>query len=351
MQPLMMVAVRHMQEKEKQMSERSDVKERDRRSTSDDVREQPLTEDMAAFERERLALFTLYGFEGESRWVTDRKGRSTYMIGRGEGPCPTVLVHGGLSQASEWALLAGRLPGHVIIPDRPGCGLSYPIDYRNVDYRSAAASWLLDLVDGIGAERVDLVGNSMGGFFSIAFALAYPDRVRRLILPGAPAGLDRRIPLFLRLWGNPVIGPLMIRLGITVPQSAEALRKRVFATLLVAHPEKVPLDVLEVARAGMTLIPGAGLTSYTILRTVTNLRGWRPRLMMRDDLAHLPVPTLFVWGDADAFVLPSSGEDMAARMPEAHIEIIPDAGHLPWLDRPDAVAAAITDFLVRPDTT
>lgn len=209
---------------------------------------------------------------------------------------------------------------------------------------------MLDFVDGIGAEQVDLVGNSMGGFFSMAFALAYPDRVRRLVLAGAPAGFDRHIPLFLRLWGNPIAGPLMTRLGITVPPSAEALRKRVFATLLVAHPEKVPLDVLEIARAGMTSIPGAGLTSYTILRSVTNLRGWRPRLIMRDDMACLPVPTLFVWGDADVFAPPSSGEDMAARMPEARIEVIPDAGHLPYLDRPDAVADAITNFLTRPET-
>lgn len=55
------------------------------------------------------------------------------------------MIHGGLSEASEWSLLAGKLPGRVIIPDRPGCGLSYPIDYRGVDYRQAAADWLLFL--------------------------------------------------------------------------------------------------------------------------------------------------------------------------------------------------------------
>lgn len=345
------------------MNGQRDVEERSRPSAGDDTHVRSLGESgecaagvglsprLLEFERERLALFARYGFEGESRWVADRKGRSTYMIGRGEGSCPTVLIHGGLSQASEWALLAGQLPGHVIIPDRPGCGLSYPIDYRNVDYRTAAAAWLLDLLDSIGVEQVDLVGNSMGGFFSMAFALAYPDRVRRLILPGAPAGFDKHIPLFLRLWGNQITGPLMTRLGITVPPNAEALRKRVFATLLVAHPERVPLDVLKVVRAGMTSIPGAALTSYTILRTVTNLRGWRPRLMMRDDMAHLPVPTLFLWGDADAFAPPSSGRDMAARMPDARIEVISDAGHLPYLDRPSAVADAIMNFFGHPETT
>lgn len=152
------------------------------------------------FERARLELFARDGFDGESRWITDRKGRFSYVIGRGDGPHPTLLIHGGLSQAGEWSLLAGRLQGHVLIPDRPGCGLSYPIDYRAVDYRAAPADWLRDLIDGIGADQVDLVGNSTGGFFSMVFAIAYPHRVRRLALVGAPAGLHREVPLFVRLW-------------------------------------------------------------------------------------------------------------------------------------------------------
>jgi 4,5:9,10-diseco-3-hydroxy-5,9,17-trioxoandrosta-1(10),2-diene-4-oate hydrolase len=61
--------------------------------------------------------------------------------------------------------------------------------YCSVDYRSAAADWVLDLVESIEAERIDLVGNSMGGYFAMAFAIAHPERVRRLVLLGAPVGL------------------------------------------------------------------------------------------------------------------------------------------------------------------
>jgi pimeloyl-ACP methyl ester carboxylesterase len=300
-----------------------------------------LTPELLEFERERLALFARNGFEGQSRWVTDRDGRSTYVIGRGEGPCPAVLVHGGLSQASEWSSLAGRIPGYVIVPDRPGSGLSYQIDYRGVDYRKAAADWLLDLVDGIGADQVDLVGNSMGGFFATAFAIAHPDRVRRLVLVGAAAGVHEELPLFVRLWGNPITGPLIRRLKITDP---ETLRTRVFSRLLVAQAETVPRDDLEIMVAAGA-IPGTDRTAYTMLRAVTTLRGWRPRLMLRDDMAHLPVPTLFLWGDADAFAPPSRGQDMAARMPDARCEVVAGAGHLPHFDRLDTVAAAIVEFL------
>jgi len=294
-----------------------------------------------AFERQRLELFRRYGFEAESRRVADREGRRTYLLGRGHEGRPVVLVHGGLSQASQWAPVAGRIPGAVVIPDRPGCGLSYPIDYRGVDYRNAAAEWLLDLVTGIDADEIDLVGNSMGGFFSVAFALAHPARVRRLVLVGAPAGLDRPLPLFLRLWGSPITGPLIRRMKIS---DTETLRKRVYAPLLVSHPEEVPLELLEMDLAAGELA-GVNWSAYTMLRAVTTLGGFRRTLMLRDELARFPVPTHFLWGDADAFAPPSSGEDIAARMPKAAIEVIPDTGHLPHVERPDTVAAAINRFL------
>jgi pimeloyl-ACP methyl ester carboxylesterase len=299
---------------------------------------------LAEFERNRLALFARRGFDGESRLVTDAEGNSTYVIGRGTDPCPTVLVHGGLSQAGEWFSLAGLIPGHVIVPDRPGCGLSYPIDYRKIaDFRQAAVAWLLDLLDGIGADQVDLVGNSMGSFFAMAFAIAHPRRVRRLVLVGAPLGLgDMRAPLFMRLWGLPITGPLISKLTFSDP---EKLRKQVYP-LLVAHPETVPLDFLELDIA-QAKIPGVGRTSYTMLRALITWRGMRPELILREEMTRLPTPTLFVWGDADAFVSPSVGREVAAAMPDARIEVLPDTGHLPHIERPEAVAGAINGFLVR----
>jgi pimeloyl-ACP methyl ester carboxylesterase len=300
----------------------------------------------STFEARRLALFAGHGFAGRSRWLADRHGRYTYAIDggdRGDGRPAVVLVHGGLSQAGEWLSLAGRIDGHVVIPDRPGCGLGYPIDYRGLDYRRAAAAWLLDLLDALDLDEVDLVGNSMGGFFAVAFALAHPQRVRRLALVGAPAGLDRQLPLFVRLLGHPVTGPLLARMRTDDP---EAFRRRVVARLLAARPERVPPAFLELAVTAAAL-PGADQASRSMLGAVTTLRGWRCELLLREELAALPVPTLFLWGDADAFAPPSSGAELAARMPCAGIEVLAEAGHLPWLDRPDAVAASLAGFFDR----
>jgi pimeloyl-ACP methyl ester carboxylesterase len=289
-----------------------------------------------AFERTRLDVFRAHGLEGESRRIPDRAGAETYAIVRGNGPCPSVLVHGGLGNAAEWALLAGRMEGPLVIPDRPGYGLTYRIDYRKVDLRRHAAGWLLTMVEGLDVEKIDLVGASMGGFFAMAFALAHPERVRRLVLLGAPTGLYREAPLFLRLWGNPVVGRLISRMKVP---DVETLRTRAYAGL-VAHPDRIPTDLLEVALAASAL-PGTALTSRTMLHAFVTLRGLRQSVWLQEAMARLEVPTRFVWGDQDRLAASSIGEDLARRMSDGQITVIEDAGHMPHFDQPGAVAAVV----------
>lgn len=301
--------------------------------------------DADAFEHARLALFARNGFAAKTRWFEDPSGRKTYaLVRRGPGT-KTLVVHGGMAEASVWYAMAGHLPGAVVIPDRPGHGLSDDIDYTGVDFRRAAASWMLHLVDSLGERQVDLVGNSMGGYFCLVFALAYPERVRRLAIVGAPAGIDRELPLFLRLWGRPVIGPAISSMmkGIEDP---EAFRTRVLAPML-AHPERVSPDALRLKMAASTKA-GWHPMVRSMIGAVSDLGGWRPALNIREDVAGLAVPTLFAWGDKDNFAPPSSGEDLARRMPSAHCETIGDAGHLPQLDQPEALAKSVTRFFARP---
>jgi pimeloyl-ACP methyl ester carboxylesterase len=106
----------------------------------------------------------------------------------------------------------------------------------------------------------------------------------------------------------------------------------------------VPLDFLQTMSTAAA-IPGADRAAYSLLRSFTTLRGVRPKMMLGDAMTDLPVPTLFLWGDADAFAPPSRGREVAARMPDARFEILRDAGHLPYVDWPDAVAGAINGFL------
>ena len=295
------------------------------------------------FEERRLAAFRRRGFSGVGRRIPDHAGRETYILVSEESPCPTVLVHGGVGNTIEWADLAPQLETPLVIPDRPGFGLSYPIDYRRLDFRAEAARWLLELTDGLAADQIDLVGNSMGGFFAIAFAAAYPDRVRKLVLCGTAGGLFPKPGLFLQLWATPGVGALISRIQF---RDAETLRKRAFGNYLV-HPERIPADLLEVALLGINL-PGTADTNRAIMQAVATIRGWRPQMRLEEALATLQVPTLFICGDHDPLAGPDVGLDLTTRMPDARITVISDAGHIPHLDQPEPVADALNDFLGQP---
>ena len=295
------------------------------------------------FEKRRLDVFRRRGFSGVGRRIPDRAGRETYVLVSEKSPCPTVLVHGGVGNTIEWADLAPQLKTPLVIPDRPGFGLSYPIDYRRLDFRADAARWLLELTDALGVDQIDLVGNSMGGFFAISFAAAHPDRVRKLALCGSAGGLFPKPGLFLQLWATPGVGALISKIRF---RDIETLRRRAFGAYLV-HPERVPDDLLEVALLGINL-PGTADTNQAIMQAVATLRGWRPQLRLEGALATLPVPTLLIWGDHDPLAGPDVGRDLTTRMPDARITVIPDAGHIPHLDQPEPVAAALNDFLSQP---
>jgi pimeloyl-ACP methyl ester carboxylesterase len=299
-----------------------------------------LTSARQEFEDRRLAAFARRGFVGIGRRVPDQAGRETYVLISEDSSCPTVLVHGGVGNTIEWADLAPRLVNPPVIPDRPGFGLSSRIDYRDVDFRADAARWLLDLTNGLGVDRIDLIGNSMGGFFAIAFAAAHPERVRRLVLSGAAGGLFPKPGLFLQLWATPGIGALISKVHF---RDTETLRSRAFGSYLV-HPERVAPDLLDVALLGINL-PGTADTNRAILQAVATIRGWRPELRLDDALAALAVPTLFVCGEHDSLCPPGIARERTTRMPDAHITVIPDAGHIPHLDQPEPVATAINQFL------
>jgi pimeloyl-ACP methyl ester carboxylesterase len=294
----------------------------------------------AIFEQRRKALFLNRGLSFEERRISDASGRITYALVSGDGACPTVLIHGGVGNSVEWADIAPQLVGPIVIPDRPGFGLSYPQDYRRVDYKGDAARWVLELIDGLRCEQVNLIASSMGGFFAIAFATAHPLRVRRLVLTGAAGGLFPSLGLFLQLWAAPGIGALISKMKI---QDTETLRKRAFGAYLT-HPERLADDLLDVALAGMN-VPGTADTNRAILQSVATVRGWRPEMRLDKALTELDVPTLFAWGDNDQLAKPDVARELAGRMRNAQVTIINDAGHLPHLDQPAAVAAAVNAFL------
>ena len=259
---------------------------------------------------------------------------------------PVLLLHGGNSVAACWEPLLSRLAQHftVLAPDRPGCGLTDKLDYRGIDLREHAVDFIGSVMDGLNLASVPIVANSMGGYWAMVFALAFPARVTKLVLVGEPAGSARIPALMHRLMGNPVFGPLLYATILKPsPRAArEALRR-----MLVANPDRVPEEWVDCAYAAAA-VPGATQSWLTMLQTVIRLRGpANLTFALRPELPRLATPTLFLWGDKDALGAPLLGREMAESMPNARVDTLPDAGHLAWLDQPERCSELIIDYLQR----
>jgi 2-hydroxy-6-oxonona-2,4-dienedioate hydrolase len=274
-------------------------------------------------------------------------GRRVHLLEQGGGP-PVALLHGTANPAGFLLPLLGELHGvHAIAPDRPGVGLSDPVDLPAARYREAAVAWLDRLLDALELDTTTLAGHSGGGVWALWYALAHPERVERLVLLDVPTLPRTRCPLPVRLIGTPGLGRLLSRL--TPPSRASILR---FAhhvarekAALARHPDLIDL-LVAAGRDPMT--DRASMAEFdTLLSPLALLSpsGWRHRGRVRpDELRRLAMPTLVLWGERDPVGSIPVARAITELIPHARLEVLP-TGHGPWLGQPTRTAASVTDFM------
>jgi pimeloyl-ACP methyl ester carboxylesterase len=296
------------------------------------------------FLRAQELLLAGNGNRMHSRFVPIAEPRLRVQVLEGGQGEPVLLLHGGNGVAAQWEPLLSRLSSgfHVYAPDRPGCGLTEMFDYRDVPLREHAVNFVLSTMDALGLKSANLVGNSMGGYFALVFALAHPERVKRLITVGEPAGSSATIPVGNRLLAMRGLNGLMYA---TVMKPGASATYEGFKRILVAHPERLSSAYLDCCTAASE-IPGATESWLTLLEDC-HIAGGRSTLTysLRPELVKLSMPALLIWGDKDSFGPPSLAKEMAQSMPHGRAEVVADAGHLAWLDQPETVADRIADFL------
>lgn len=287
------------------------------------------------------------GTRVNSRWLTIRAPAALVqqvhvLEGGRDGAPPVVLIHGGNSVAASWVPLLGLLQDNfrLYAPDRPGCGLTDRVDYRGVSVREHAVAFITEVLDGLGLSRASLVGNSMGGYWALLFALAHPERVERLALVGEPAGSAHHPGLRHRFLSWPGINRLLYATALKPNRQ----RTRGQMKMLVAHPERVTEAYLDMVYAAATL-PGAQRAWLSIIEQVWPVgKGPTVTYALRPELPHLSCKTCFIWGTHD-FCSPIWGQQLCQLVPGASFELISDAGHLAWLDAPQQVADLLHEFL------
>jgi pimeloyl-ACP methyl ester carboxylesterase len=292
------------------------------------------------YEAKQNALLKSYGVPFQSHYFQiPSPSLRVHVLEAGQGE-PVLMIHGGNASASQWVPLMARLQPnfHLFVPDRPGCGLTQMFNYNQTGkpFRQHAVDFVESTMDALGLKRATLIGNSMGGFFSLAFALAHPERVTRLITIGEPAGSSPSVPFMFHLLGTRGVNRLLYA---TIMKPGEAATRNAFQRLLVADVRKVPKAFIDCDTAA-SLIPGATESWLTMVQNTGPLT-----YALRPELKNLNVPTLIIWGDKDTFGPPERGAEMVALMPNAKLQVIQDAGHLAWLDQIDECTNLVTAFL------
>ena len=301
------------------------------------------------FRRCELQLWESVGVAPSERRVRLRTGEMVRVQETGSGP-PVLLVHGAANAGTSWMSLMAKLPEfRCIALDRPGCGLSDPIaggPLRDIDAIEAYADRLLaDVLDALELPSAVVLATSYGGYFAVRAAAANPTRVDRIVeyswLLGAP--MDS-VAMSMRLSALPGMQAMTAKMPVNRMMVKALLRhiglKRAIET--GTFTEEMVDWFLSVQRDTDTM--ANDLRSSP--KIVTPVRGLNERILHTDEvLAKVTMPMLFLWGDED----PNGGEAVArefvARLPNAELEIVPRAGHAPWIDELDLCADRTRVFL------
>ncbi len=271
------------------------------------------------------------------RWISVA-GQPVNTIDLGEGP-PLVFVHG---LSGSWPNWLEQLPvfadsHRVIAMDLPGFGHS-PMPHERITI-SGYARLLDGLLKELGIDTAAVVGNSMGGFTAAELAIAFPERVERLVLV-SPAGLStyrhprgtRALPALHR--GERIVAAYTAWMASKSDiVTKRALLRNATLGLVTRHPGRLP------AALAAEQLRGAGKPGF--------IQGLEANLDydFRHRLPEIACPTLIVWGDGDRVITVNDAAVYAELIPGSRKVIYEDTGHMSQIERPDAFNALLREFL------
>lgn len=272
-------------------------------------------------------------------------GFNCHYLDEGAGD-PLLMLHGNPTWSFYYRSLVKGLSGvyRVVVPDHIGCGLSDKPGDGRYDYRLASrVSDLEALLDHLGLNGpLTLVLHDWGGMIGMAYAVAHPERIRRLVLLNTAAFLPpggKRLPLRLRLIRNLtrlspplVLGLNLFARGALVMASRRGLAPDVRAGLIA------PYNTWGNRIATLKFVQDIPLTprdpSYALVASVS------ARLA-----ALAAVPMLLLWGRQDFVFDDDYLAEWRRRFPAARVAVFERAGHYLLEDEPERVLERIRTFL------
>ena len=278
-----------------------------------------------------------------------------HYVSRGQGK-PILFLHGFPQFWFLWRRQLADLGGDhaVYAPDMRGYNLSCkPEEVEAYRMRHLLAD-VVGLVEALDLAPLTLVGHDWGGIVSWAFALKYPELLERLVIIDGPPPFTwnrdlRESPKqrdavnymlefskpspkpeeMLAANGFSMMDDLMLRIGGRGAQLSDPERAAYHEAWSQSGALRGGLNYYRAARMGEQVAAGGVPEEYA--RKITSQT--------------VSVPTLVIWGENDAALLPSLTRGLSEWVPRLRVEIVPGAGHWVPYERPEEVNSLIRDFL------
>jgi pimeloyl-ACP methyl ester carboxylesterase len=268
---------------------------------------------------------------------------NTRFWAAGDKGTAVILLHLGGGSVEDWVYNVNALARYhrVYAIDMVGAGRSdkpkLPSNWK--DFSDYIAQFISDFMDTQHLERVTLVGNCIGGYHSLYFALRFPDKIDKLVLV-ASWGFGRDTPFLLRLFKLPIIPELIMR-------PSRKLTSRLWNTMIY-DPALITDEMLETYYQLSTL-PGAYKSLLAVLRTIEDFRGMRAETTryLTDNLPAMTAPTFIVWGQQDIYRPIAHAYVAKERIPNSELHVFDPCGHLPQLEHPEEFNKLLLDFLAK----
>jgi pimeloyl-ACP methyl ester carboxylesterase len=251
------------------------------------------------------------------RYLESGKGKKQHVL----------FIHGLGSAADRWMKIPEELSDefHSVAIDLPGFGesdkpeMNYTID----QFRKTIISFLDKIAVN---EPTCIVGHSLGGYIASEIAIEHQKNVEQLVLIDSSGQLQKSTPVleqYLAAAMNPT------------PDNVRKAFER-----MVADPKRIPAPLVDgfIRRINM---PNALHAFQSTLQNSATTQIGLERLKKINS-----IPTLILWGVHDYVIPLEHSEFFKENINDSRLEIIQDAGHAPFAEKPEQVSKLLRDFLI-----
>ena len=254
-------------------------------------------------------------------------GHSVYVADSEQGEQCVVLLHGYLESLRVWDDFVGLLTDRVrvVAIDIPGHGRSSNI--APVHTMELMAEVVKGVLDELKIERVTLVGHSMGGYVSLAFCAAYPERLDGLVLLSSSPNPDtelkrenrRREIALVQAGKKDMLARVAPEAGFA-EMNRERLHKYIDQLVEQVH-----------------ITDDEGIVAL--------LGGMIERKDQNEMLRKSHVKQLFIMGTHDGYIPVEAAQQIIERNPQAKVAWLDGSGHMGFIEEPEACASALLEFV------